>query len=269
MKLSSFLLARAPNLRADLKLARIDAKPEEFAMRSFRVAMFGGFAMAALVFFFQGKGNTNLLLVLGAFLIGAWGAYKYLLASPRLTAMSIAADIDREVLFAGRFLLIKLNSGMPLVNALFEASKSEGVSKRYFAEIVRDIELGTPLEEAIERAMKASPSKHWRKILFQISNALRLGIDVTSSLETVLEDIAGDYLLQIQRYGKKLSTITLFFLLFAVVFPSLLMTIAVVLLSFTGVPMTMGFFAAVLVVVAFIQVVFLQTFRSIRPGVTL
>ena len=87
--------------------------------------------------------------------------------------------------------------------------------------------------------------------------------------KAVLEDISYDYLIQIQRYGKKLSTMTLFFLLFAVVFPSLLMTIAIILLSFTGLSMTMGFFTVVLVVVAFIQVVFLQMFRSIRPGVTL
>jgi len=269
MKLASFLLSQAPKLRDDLKLARMDAKPEEFVMRSARVALLGGLALGVIVFFFQGKNNVNLVPVLLAFLFGAWGAYKYLIMTPRLAAAAIASDIDREVLFAGRFLLIKLNSGTPLVNALFEASCSEGVAKRYFAEIVRDIELGTPLEESIERAMRASPSKHWRKILFQIHNALKLGIDVTNSLETVLEDISNDYLIQIQRYGKKLSTMTLFFLLFAVVFPSLLMTIFVILLSLSGVAMTMGFFVAVLVVVAFIQVVFLQMFRSIRPGVAL
>jgi pilus assembly protein TadC len=247
----------------------MDADPEAFVMRSARIALMGGFGLAAIVFFFQGKTNPSIVPVLLAFVIGAYFMYQYLLVSPRLASSAIASDIDREVLFAGRFLLIKLNSGTPLVNALFEASRSEGVAKRYFSEIVRDIELGTPLEAAIERAMRASPSKHWRKILFQIHNALSLGIDVTNSLETVLEDIANDYLLQIQRYGKKLSTITLFYLLFAVVFPSLLMTIIVILLSFAGIPLTGGFFVAVIAVVAFIQVVFLQTFRSIRPKVAL
>jgi pilus assembly protein TadC len=247
----------------------MNTTPEAFVMKSARVALMGGIALSAIIFFFQGKGNNNLGFILLAFLLGTLGAYQYLLMSPRIAAGRVAADIDREVLFAGRFLLIKLNSGTPLVNALFEASKSEGVAKRYFAEIVRDIELGTPLEAAIERAMKNSPSKHWRKILFQIHNALRLGIDVSNSLESVLEDVANDYLLQIQRYGKKLSTITLFYLLLAVVFPSLLMTIIVILLSFTGMALTTGFFMAVLVVVAFIQIVFLQTFRAARPRVAL
>ncbi len=269
MNLAKFLVQRAPRLQEDLHMARMDADPEAFVIRSARVAVMGGFGLAAVVFLFQGKQNPSLLPVLAAFVIGAYLMYQYLIVSPRLASSAIAADIDKEVLFAGRFLLIKLNSGTPLVNALFEASRSEGVAKRYFNEIVRDIELGTPLEAAIERAMRSSPSKHWRKILFQIYNALRLGIDVTNSLETVLEDISNDYLIQIQRYGKKLSTITLFYLLFAVVFPSLLMTIFIILLSFAGINMSAGFFFAIIVVVGFIQIVFLQTFRSIRPKVAL
>lgn len=269
MKLSKFLLARAPRLREDLKFARMDADPEAFVVRSARIAVMGGFGLAAITFFFQGKKDPSFLVVFLAFIIGMYAMYKYLIVSPRLASAAIASDIDREVLFAGRFLLIKLNSGTPLVNALFEASRSEGIAQRYFSEIVRDIELGTPLESAIERAMRGSPSKHWRKILFQIHNALSLGIDVTNSLDTVLEDIANDYLLQIQRYGKKLSTITLFYLLFAVVFPSLLMTIIVILISFAGIPLSGGFFVAIIAVVAFIQIVFLQSFRAIRPKVAL
>jgi pilus assembly protein TadC len=269
MKLTTFLTTRSPRLREELRLARIGTAPEAFIKRSLRIALIGGIALAALLFFFQGRGNTQPLPILLAFLLGSFLTYRYLLLSPRIAAAAVAKDIDREVLFAGRFLLIKLNSGTPLVNALIEASKSEGVAGKYFGEIVRDIELGTPLEEAIDRATRTSPSKHWRKILFQISNALRLGIDVSHSLESVLEDIQNDYLLQIQRYGKKLSTMTLFYLLLAIVFPSLGMTIFVVLISFTSIPLSGGFFIAVLTVVTFIQVVFLQTFRAIRPQVNL
>ncbi len=117
--------------------------------------------------------------------------------------------------------------------------------------------------------MHNSPSKHWRSILFQIQNALRLGIDVRTSLEAVLEEISHDYLLQIQRYGKKLSSITLFYLLLAVVFPSLGMTILVVLLSFAGLQLSWGMLSVILILVLFVQVVFMRVFMSIRPKVNL
>jgi hypothetical protein len=121
----------------------------------------------------------------------------------------------------------------------------------------------------IEKAMVNSPSKHWRKILFQIHNALKLGIDVSKSLEMVLEDITYDYLLQIQKYGKKLGTVTLFYLLLAVVFPSLGMTIITVLIGFTNVQLNTGFFLVVLILVVFVQFIFMRVFHSIRPQVNL
>lgn len=269
MKLTKYLLSKQPRLKANLRMGRMIEKPDEFIERSFRVAIMIGILFSVMIFFFIGKTNYPVWLAPLAGIVGGYGTYRYLLATPILAAGRVAIDMDREALFAGRFLLIKLNSGTPLVNAFVEASRSTGINNKYFLEIVRDIELGTPLEEAIEKAMNGSPSKHWRKILFQISNALRLGIEVTASLEAVLDDISRDYFLQIQRYGKKLSTVTLFYLLLAVVFPSLGMTIMVVLISFTSLNLTMGFFVVILVFVAFIQFIFMRVFISIRPKVNL
>jgi len=269
MKLASYLTAKHPNLKGDLLRARMRITPEAFVTRSLRMGVIAGFALAAAVFFYVAKTNYPPYIALIVGLLGGYGTYVYLLQSPKLAAAKIANDIDKEVLFAGRFLLVKINSGTPLVNAFIEASRGYGVNSKYFLEIVRDIELGTPLEEAIERAMQNSPSVHWRKILFQIHNALKLGVDVTHSLEAVLDDISYDYLLQIQRYGKKLSSTTLFYLLLAVVFPSLGMTITTVLMGFTNIDLGWGFFLVVLVVVVFFQVIFMRVFNSIRPKVNL
>jgi pilus assembly protein TadC len=168
-------------------------------------------------------------------------------------------------LFAGRFLLIKLHSGKPLVNALFDAANSYGVANNYFKEIVRDIELGTPLEEAIERAMTYSASDHFRKILFQIHNALRLGMNVTKSLEAVLDEIQQTQLLEIQDYGKKLSTVTLFYMLLAIVFPSLGITIMTVLLSFTEIQMNVTSYGVAIFALIVLNFIFITVFRGIRP----
>ncbi len=269
MGLNDLLLKQNPHLKADLRKARMAITPEAFIAKSVKVAIGAGVLVGILLFFFLDKMNKPIWIPFAAGFGSIFFIYWYLLKTPLLAQQKVAVDIDREVLFAGRFLLVKLNSGRPLVNALVEASKSYGVSNKYFLEIVRDIELGTPLEEAIERAMENSPSKHWRKILFQIHNALRLGIDVTHSLEVVLEDISYDYLIQIQRYGKKLSSMTLFYLLVAVVFPSLGMTIFTVLIAFTGINLTGGLFAVVVIMLAFIQIIFMRIFTSVRPKVNL
>jgi hypothetical protein len=270
MKFVAYLAKQNPLLKGQLYKARMPIPVEKFVEKTLYIACMVGFAAAVLVFFFVDKQNYPLWLSPLAGIASGYFAYWYLLKTPILAQAKVANDIDREVLFAGRFLLVKLNSGKPLVNALIEASRSYGVSNKYFLEIVRDIELGTPLEESIEKAMMNSPSKHWRRILFQIHNALKLGIDVSGSLEAVLEDISYSYLIQIQKYGKKLSTITLFYLLMAVVFPSLGMTILTVLLSFTGIALDKpGLFIVILVMLTFVQIIFLRVFLSARPKVNL
>lgn len=196
-------------------------------------------------------------------------AFWFGMQRPRLESFRRAVDIDREVLFAGRFLLIKMHSGKPLVNALIEASQSYGVASRYFGEIVHDIELGTSLEDAIERAMTYSSSDSWRKILFQIHNALKLGIDVTQSLEAVLEDVAKTQLNQIERYGKKLPTLTLFYMVLAVVFPSLGMTIITILLSFTQIQLNLLVYGAIIFLLVVVNFIFITMFKGIRPKVNI
>ena len=90
-----------------------------------------------------------------------------------------------------------------MLNALIEGSQSYGVSSKYFKEIVDDINLGTPIEKALDNAVKYSPSEKFRKILFQINTALKVGIDVAIPLNNVIEEITEEQLTEIRRYGKK------------------------------------------------------------------
>ena len=77
------------------------------------------------------------------------------------------------------------------------------------------------MEEALEKACNTTPSKKFKKILFQINNALKIGVDVSVSLESTLEEISQEQLVEIQRYGKKLNSMTMFYMLLAIVAPSL------------------------------------------------
>lgn len=264
-----YVAHRLPHLRHQLRVAHMRQTPEEFVRTVMRktgmYVLLLGVGLAMLVDRFELSWGVWVAGVVAMYLFGFWIGLK----QPLIVAHRRAVDIDREVLFAGRFLLVKLHSGRPLINALIEASRSYGVASRYFAEIVHDIELGTPLEQAIENAMTYSASESFRKILFQIHTALRLGIDVTQSLEAVLDDITEQQLLQIQKYGKKLPTVTLFYMLVAIVFPSLGMTILSIILSFTEINMDMTTYLAVLFFLIILNFMFITIFRSIRPKVNI
>lgn len=258
-----------PALSNQLRVAHMRIAPDVFIkkiiFKNIFVTLMFAVLFAMLVDRMEWSWLTWFVGVIVAFVFGFWFGLK----QPVIIAHRRAIDIDREVLFAGRFILIKLHSGKPLVNALTEAANSYGVANKYFAEIIKDIEVGTSLEDAIERAMNTSPSMAFRKILFQIHNALRLGIDVTQSLEAVLEDITEDQLLQIRRYGKKLPSVTLMYMVVAIVFPSLGMTIATVLLTFTNITMSLTSYLIVILFLFILNFMFITMFKGIRPKVNI
>ncbi|HLC60126.1 MAG TPA: type II secretion system F family protein [Candidatus Nanoarchaeia archaeon] len=174
-----------------------------------------------------------------------------------------------EVLFVGRYLLVKLYSGRPLLNALIETSESRGIAAKYIKEIVDDIGTGSTIEDALRNAMIYSPSEKLRKILFHINNALKLGIDVTGPLESVLEGITKEDSLEIEKYGKKLNTLVIFYMLGAVIMPSLGVSIFVVISSFVSFPIGLGGLLLFVFFIVIIEFIFIALFRSIRPMVNL
>lgn len=258
-----------PELRLKLHIAGIRMRPDIFVKKNLQVAIIFSVSIEVLCFilFLKNRsGMANLVWILPlAFLI----IFFVLMKAPDGKIAKKAKEIDREILFAGRYLLIKLESGMPLINSLIEASRSYGISNQYFKDIVRDIELGTPIEQALQNAMSFTPSAKFKRILFQINNALRIGIDVRQTLEAVLEDIAHEQLIEIQKYGKKLNSFTLFYMLLAIVVPSLGLTLAVVVASLTSISVDLTVFFGILFFLALIQLMFISIFKMIRPKVNI
>ena len=132
---------------------------------------------------------------------------------------------------------------------------------------MNDIDLGKPVEEALGDAAEYSPSEKVRKIIFQINNALKIGIDVTDFLRETLEQIVEDQILQSKKYGKKLNSVTLFYLLIGVVLPSPGMTILTLVMSVTEALSGWAFYSLVLLVLTILQATFLITYRQIRPNI--
>lgn len=258
-----------PLLKKDLRTAGMKDTPEELVKKAIKTSLMMSFSILILGFFYLDSQDGNLLLLPIIFLAALFIFYKYSLLQVKGRIIKRKKEIDRDVLFAGRYLLVKLNSGQPLINALVDASKSYGTASKYFKDIVKEIELGRSVEDALAYESEYSPSEKFRKILFQISNAIKIGIDVTEFLEATLEDIANDQIIEIQRYGKKLNSLTLFYMLLAVVVPSLGMTIFIIIFSLSGLDINYIFFGAILFFLTILQAMFLVMYKSIRPNINL
>lgn len=258
-----------PGLKRDLRMAHVHYSPIEYVGKSLKTTFILAPAFTVLFFFVLKKAELSLFFLPPAFVIIFIFILNFSIISIKSKIRKRQKEIDMEVLFVGRYLLVKLYSGRPLLNALIETSESRGIAAKYIKEIVDDIDTGSTIEDALRNAMIYSPSEKLRKILFHINNALKLGIDVTGPLESVLEEITKEDSLEIKKYGKKLNTLVIFYMLGAVIMPSLGVSIFVVISSFISFPLGLNGLLLIIFFIVIIEFIFIALFRSIRPVVNL
>ncbi|MFH0868504.1 MAG: type II secretion system F family protein [Candidatus Woesearchaeota archaeon] len=264
-RISSFF----PNLKKRIRIAHIKSTPQEFVYGNLRFSLPFALGLTIIFFFVADKAGLPLILIPFFFVIASFMVFSFGFLKLKAKIIKRQKEIDREVLFAGQYLLIKLYSGKPLLNALVDTSKSYGVASKYVKEIIDDIDTGSSMEDALENAMKYSPSEKFRKILFHVNNALRLGIDVTVPLSAVLEEISQEQSIEVKRYGKKLNTLVIFYMLVAVVIPSIGMTLFIALSSFINLAIRTNEFIFAGAFIVIIQLLFISVFKAIRPIVNL
>lgn len=264
-----YVYRRFPRLKRDLLEAHMPIHPQMFIARALKSSIMYSLALSVLAAFPLAKANMPAGLAVLVFPIVFMFMFQLQMMVPKTAIKRRGKEMDNEVLFAGRYLLVKLASGRPLFNALIDASESYGVAAKYFKEIVDSITFGTPIEEALEQAVEVSPSVWFKKILFQINNALKTGTDVTRSLQTTIDDIESEQAIEIERYAKKLSSISMFYMLIAIVLPSLGLTMFVVVTALLSIKLTAAVYILLCVFIAVVQFFFISLFKSIRPSVNL
>ncbi len=222
-----------------------------------------------LLFFVLKKANYSLILLFPIFIVLLMLLFQFSIIKIKAKIKKRAREIDKEVVFVGRYLLVKLYSGRPLLNALIEIANSKGITAKFIREIVDDIDTGMPMEDALNKAMTYSPSENLRKVLFHVNNALQLGIDTAKPLESVLSEITKEEEIEIKKYGKKLNTLVIFYMLGAVIVPSLGISMFIVISSFLSFPLDFKSMMVFTFFIVALEFIFISLFKSIRPAVNL
>ena len=269
MKLIAMYLRLNPNFTALLRQAKIKQKPEQFIKKAIIVSLYISFTFLILLFFLFDTLSVPLIMLFPFFITILFFSFLFITNSPKVTIRKREREINHEVLFAGRYLLVKLDSGIPLYNALIDASKSYGISSKYFKEIVDDIRLGVPIEEALEVTREDCPSKHFKVILTELITSLKTGVDVSNALRDVLKQITNEQVIEIKEYGKKMNAFMMLYMVLATVMPSLGVTMFIVVAGLIGIPLTTGSMFVILLLLAFMQFMFMSVLKSLRPMVNI
>ena len=260
-----------PQIRRDLRTAHIPKTTEQFVKRSLITGLYGGAFTAIISFFMLAKmiGTKVAPVMLGGFAAGFIFIVAFSLQTPKGIIKKREKEINREVLFAGRYLLVKMESGSPLFNSLIDASKSNSKISKYFLEIVQEIDTGTPIETALDNAREYNASEKFKKILWQILAALKTGTEVTSTLRSTLKTIANEQMIEIKEYGKKLNSLMLFYMVLACIVPSLGVSLFIIIASFLNLAILPAHLFAALFGLFAIQLFFIIMIRASRPAIEL
>ncbi|MFH0868153.1 MAG: type II secretion system F family protein [Candidatus Woesearchaeota archaeon] len=262
------LIARSlPNLKLNLKRAGMNYKPEDFVKQTFLSAFYmtTGLVVSSILILIKFDVLKGIMIVFIPIIFFA--IFSYMLKLPDVRISKKEKGVSREIIFAGRHLIIELESGVPLYNALTNISKNYEIIGKYFKEIVDKVDLGASMEDALTEAVEYIPSDDFRRLLWQLLNSIKTGSEVSKSLTAVLEQITREQTIEVNKYSKKLNPFAMFYMIVTVILPTLGVTILVVLSSFIEFKIDLTIFMVIAFLLAFVQFMFLSIIKFSRPAI--
>lgn len=254
-----------PDLRKKLRVAKMKRTQNDYIKDVVVVSSLITVVLAVCLTLFFIVSFTNLLWLVLLVPLLAIMVFLFLMKRVDVLIMSRQRSIDRDLLFAGRQLLIEIRGGIPLYDAIVHLTSDYGEVSKVFKEIVDKTNLGVPLDVAMEDVAEETPSKPFKRLILQIVNSIRSGSDIAVALETILDQMSQEQLIEVKAYGQKLNPLGMFYMLFGIIVPSLGITLLVTLLTFTGVAFSQVFLFGTLLLLLLVQYVFLTMIESSRP----
>jgi len=255
-----------PEVTRDLKRAGLKKSPEEFILQQVTLTVFIIVLLTIVLFLISSRMELDFIIVIPVLLVFGVILFVWMLQYPRVMIVKRQRDLDKDVLYAGRDILIALKSGVPLFNAMVNVSTDYGVASEEFSKIVEKINSGMPAEVALQEASDMNTSKSFRRIILQVVTSMRSGSDIAAALEVVLNQISREQVIELKRYGQKLNPLTMFYMLFGIIMPSLGIAVGIVLTSFVAVQIDFAMLMVICLLIGVVQYMFLTIIKSSRPN---
>lgn len=268
MKFFELLASKFPDLDFKLRQAGIDKSPKDFMKMVLISSLYISLGIVVFLFFIFFKLEKNILLLLVLWPILFFLSFFYIMKYPDMKRIHRAKNIEKDLISAGRHILIELESGITIFDALVSVSEGYGETSREFKKIVEEVNMGSSLEKAFDKVLETNPSNGFRRICWQIINSLRTGSDIASSLKIVIDQLTEEQIIEIKNYGKTLNPLAMFYMILAVVIPSLGVSMMLIFSSFFPIPMSMGILLFLVFFLGFIQFMFVSVAKSTRPTIS-
>ncbi len=188
---------------------------------------------------------------------------------PKVFCLNKTRSIEKNLIPVLQDMMVQLNSGVPIFRIMLNIANSDyGEASEEFKKITKEINSGIPQIDAIEKYGKLNNSEYFRRVLWQISNGMRAGSDISVVIKEGIRNLNDEQAIQIQSYGSRLNPLVMFYMLIAVILPSLSVTFLIIISSMLNVSRSLIqlMFAMIFVFVFFMQIMFVGLIKSRRPS---
>lgn len=260
-----------PSLEMRLRQAEIKKSPEEYLGESMMISLFMIVLIFAVLFplnlIIELPESFGIFIYLIPFCIGGL-AFFYNISYPSLVVSRRVSNIEENLLFSLRHLLIEVKSGINVYDTFLSLSRAEyGAVSEEFGKVVNKVSVGVPETEALEELMIRNPNTNFRRIVWQISNAIKSGSDLGNIIEELVKEFSAEQRTSIKMYGAKLNSLALVYMMFAIILPSIGITFLVILSFFSGFGISQGLLILIFILVVVFQFLFIGLVKSKRPKV--
>jgi len=253
-----------------------DIDPDEYLKQAQREAIVLAFFTAVLIFIFLYYGSNIELwqkVLISLVVLGISYYFWFMISVKKVDAYltKLKNEIEYELGFLLKHLVISLKAGIPLFDALVHVSKGYGKASEEFAKIVQKTSLGEPLTIVLKERAEKTPSLNLRRVLLQISNAVVSGADIAKILEDLEKQITKEKVNEFKRYGYSLNPLIMIYMIAGIVFPTLAIAFLIIILTFTGKGSQFGpiHLGLLLLLVGIIQFLFSEYVIRARPRYSL
>ncbi len=261
-----------PSLDFELEQAGVEMNPREwlgiavFVFVFYFTLLFGTIFALVLSFSLPPQASVGISLAAGA-MVGGMG-FMYVSLYPRLTSRRKIKEVEKHLPYALRSILIQIRSGVTLFKSMVSIGWGDyGALSVEFRKAVNEINTGKSEVAALESLARNNPSLFFRRILWQMINAMKSGSDIGTVVKNIVDSISSEQMVSIKKYGSQLNPLALFYMMLVVIFPTLGMVFILILFSFVGATINIEFImVGILGFLVFVQFMFIGLIKSRRPG---
>ncbi|MDO5831600.1 MAG: type II secretion system F family protein [Methanobrevibacter sp.] len=153
--------------------------------------------------------------------------YIFILYYPKIKEQKSYSDINRELPYALRHMGIELKSGKGLHDSLITIKNADyGSLSHEFNRVLEEVKYGKSTEDSLLEMSHRVKSEGLSRAVHQIISTLRVGGNLSSSLDVIAQDISFDMQIKLKEYSQKLNSFILIYTFIAILTP----TIALIML---------------------------------------